>query len=81
MSDKGDREFHVWFGPFSGTVWAGMMRYDGERWESVGWKHDVTLDVAGLFASTRSREMLAPLVRELHPLAAQGPLSDDMDDA
>ncbi len=61
--EKGDREFHVWLGPFSGTVWAGMMRYDGERWEATGTKHDVTDDIAGLFADPDAREMLGARTR------------------
>lgn len=64
-AEKGDREFHVWLGPFSGTVWAGMMRYDGERWESVGKKHDVTNDVAGLFASVHSRDIIGARARDV----------------
>ena len=60
MSELGDRQFRVWLGPLSGTVWAGMMRYDGERWEPVGKNHDVTNDVAALFASVETRDLIGP---------------------
>lgn len=53
MSDqptKGDRAFRLWSGAFTGSVWAGMMVYDGERWCSTGKKHDVTEDFKALTA-------------------------------
>jgi hypothetical protein len=41
---KGDRKFRIWSGGLSPTVWAGIMRYDGQRWVSTGTRHDVTED-------------------------------------
>lgn len=48
--EKGDREFRVWRGGFSQTVWAGWMRFDGTRWVSYGQRHDVTHDVETIAA-------------------------------
>lgn len=62
--EVGDREFHVWLGPFTGTVWAGMMKWNGQQWEAVGKKHDITNDVACLFASQESRDLIGARV---HP--------------
>lgn len=45
---KGERRFRVWAGNMSGTVWAGMMVYDGKFWVSTGKRHDVTDDVLAL---------------------------------
>lgn len=75
----GTRRFAVWAGGLSGRIYAGSVRFDGERWAAVGTKHDVTEDV-GLLVAEAVGAILGDDIRG-HKLSVRGGPGDIVLDA